>query len=114
MGMVAGLSTYKWNGTWIWMKDGEWLAGAALWVRWVTQGSLTACSQTVFVQLDCDSFGRCVTESESELVHFLRCCAALFAHQLSKETELSDKNFPREVLDRIPRRALDFCRLNDR
>merc|ERR1712032_516915 len=112
--MVVGSSMYNQNGITILMQPREWLAGAALWVRWGTQGSLTTCSTTIVVQLDCDSFGRCVTESESELVHCLRCCAALFAHQLSKETELSDENLPHEVLARIPRRALDFCRLKER
>merc|ERR1712083_1154487 len=50
--MVVGSSMYNQNGIMTLMQPREWFAGAALWVRWVTQGSLTACSHTVVVQLD--------------------------------------------------------------
>jgi hypothetical protein len=99
------------------LQIGEWLAEAAVWVNdWVTQGSLVAVSCGTTVKLDCDSLGRCVQESGSDLYNCMRACAMFFAHQLNlanpgMDNPLTDRIPPMEDIEMIAMRALKFNHL---
>ncbi|CAK0790361.1 unnamed protein product [Prorocentrum cordatum] len=97
----------------------DWLSEGALWMDWVHQGSLVACSASVLVKVNCDVLRNIIVQGGGPMVVCLRCCAILFAHHLEKgarvpSSHLSDVSLPSEHLTAISMRALQFCKLASR
>jgi len=95
------------------VRPDAWLAEGSMWLSWAHRGSLVASSCAELLKLNCEVMRQIVRKEGGGMMACMRCCAILFAHELTLAGEdVSDLTMHKEVLQRMALRALRFCQMD--